>query len=166
MFLLQRLQTIPSQTALSGANPISRRIAERSACEGVRARRGKGATLPAASLAPLALRGPAEQSGEVLGEAPPRKQISPFKQRPSRGAGDSPGAPQGRSAGARPLTGREGLGGRSPAGLTKRRASSLPACSPGTGLPRTHARHPGGRGPERLRSQNRVLLLYHTEAMR
>lgn len=35
MFLLLWLQTIPSQTALSGANPISRRIAELSGCAGV-----------------------------------------------------------------------------------------------------------------------------------
>lgn len=35
MFLLLWLQTIPSQTALSGANPISRRIAELSGCVGV-----------------------------------------------------------------------------------------------------------------------------------
>lgn len=63
MFLLLWLQTIPSQTALSGANPISRRIAELSGCVGVCAHgRTAGSqweqtTLPAASLSSL-LRSP------------------------------------------------------------------------------------------------------------
>lgn len=86
----------------------------------------------------------AQQSREVLGHKSPR--LSGAR------AGGPARAPVPRAAGARRrarlLTEREERGGRSPAGLKKRRASSLPACSPGTGLlshPRETPRGTGAR---------------------
>lgn len=87
MFLLLWLQTIPSQTALSGANPISRRIAELSGYVGVCAHgRTAGSqweqtALPTASLFSPALQGPRKYSRQVLGETPSQKP-SPYLSSP------------------------------------------------------------------------------------
>lgn len=104
---------------------------------GQRARSGNRATLPTASLAPLALRGPRKQSREVLGETPSRKQSPYLSSARARGlaravlALTAGSAEMGMSAHQR---GREELGGTSLAGLKERSASSLSSCSPGTGL--------------------------------
>lgn len=80
MFLLLRLQTIPAQTALSGANPISGRIA------GLRGgAAGRAAGAPSSSTR----RDPRKQSREALGESPfqePSPQLSSARAKGQRGA--------------------------------------------------------------------------------
>lgn len=134
MFLLLWLQTIPSQTALSGANPISRRIAELSGCVGVCAHgRTAGSqweqtALPTASLASPALPGPRKRSRQVLGETPSRK-TSPYLSSPrARGLVRAVLLlPAGAQRWAWLLTRREGKGR---AGRQKPRRTGVPPAFP------------------------------------
>lgn len=90
MFLLLWLQTIPSQTALSGANPISRRIAGLSGCVGVcahggqRARSGNRLAAHCFSLLP-GPPGPKEAKQASAGPSSLSQSISLFKQPPCQG---------------------------------------------------------------------------------
>lgn len=131
MFLLLWLQTIPSQTALSGANPISRRIAELSGCVGVCAHgRTAGSqweqtTLPTAALSSRALQGPRKQSRQVLGETPSRKP-SPYLSSPR--ASESRAAP--RCGSAETGTAAHHAEGRGRAGRQKPRRTGVPPAFP------------------------------------
>lgn len=152
MFLLLWLQTIPSQTALSGANPISRRIAELSGCVGVCAHertassQWEQATLPTASPASPALQGPRKRSRQVLGETPSRKP-SPYLGSP-RARGLVRAAlllTAGSQRRACLLTRREGKSweAETPQDWS---ASSLSSSSPGTALLAPTQNSKGDRG--------------------
>lgn len=175
MFLLLWLQTIPSQTALSGANPISRRIAELSGCVGVCAHgrtagsQWEQAMLPTASLSSPALQGPRKQSRQVLGETASRKPSPYFSSPRARGLWE----PCGSSLRER----RDGHGcspeGRARAGRQKPRRTGVPPAFPH--VPQrclgnsscTHTKFLRGRRPNSPQNQNQAeLLLYYTEEMR
>lgn len=161
MFLLLWLQTIPSQTALSGANPISRRIAELSGCVGVCAHgRTAGSqweqtTLPTAELSSPALQGPRKQSRQVLGQTPSRKPSpclsSPRARALVRAALLFPAGAQRR---AWLLTRREGKGWEAETPQDWG-ASSLPSCCPGTALLAPTQNSLGDRGPIALKTRIR-----------
>lgn len=170
MFLLLWLQTIPSQTALSGANPISRRIAELSGCVGVCAHertassQWEQATLPTASPASPALQGPRKQSRQVLGETPSRKP-SPYLGSP-RARGLVRAAlllTAGSQRRACLLTRREGKSweAETPAGLECLQPFLI---FPRHGSPRAHTKFQRGQRPNNPQNQNQAaLLLYSTE---
>lgn len=155
---------MPSQTALSGANPISRRIAGRSGGKGVRARREDGGLAAARGL-----RCP-----------PPRSPLLPSAARQSEAGkcwaklhlgNRSPRSSSARAGGLREprCPARPGRGGGhvcSPRGKSGEAEApqdwrggppAFPRVPQARVSSRTHARHQGGRGPERLPSQNRAL---------
>lgn len=108
---------MPSQTALSGANPISRRIAELSGCGGARSRGGARARLPCRALPCPAC--PPRPRKAAQGSAAPRRakpglgEHLPVGAAPKAGAGESRAAPGRRSAGAAaPAPPEEGRAGR------------------------------------------------------
>lgn len=154
MFLLLWLQTIPSQTALSGANPISRRIAELSGCVGVCAHgRTAGSqweqtTLPTALLFSPALQGPRRQSQASAGPNSLSETISLFTL-PVPGACESRAATHCRSAERGMAAHQEE--GRNPAGLGCLQPFLV---FPRHSSPRAHTKFLRGWRPKSPQNQN------------
>lgn len=179
MFLLLWLQTIPSQTALSGANPISRRIAELSGYVGVCAHgRTAGSqweqtTLPAASLSSL-LRSPllpSRAQGSEAGKLWAKLHLGnhlPVYAAPVQGVCESRGATHCRSAEAGMAA--HHAEGRGRAGRQKplRTGGLQPFLMfPRHSSPCTHTKFLRGRRPNSPQNQNQAeLLLYDIQEMR